>query len=87
MESTGNDTPLALKSKNFIDTTLTNTVGPILVAQHFMPYLEKSKTPVLMNMSSGRGSITNASAAYQLSYCASKAALNMFVSYAASFSL
>jgi len=76
--STGNDTPLTVKPKNFIDTMLTNVVGPMLVTQHFMPYLIKSEKPVLMNMSSGLGSITNADTSFQASYRISKAALDMF---------
>jgi len=75
--TTGSDTPLTLKPKNFIDTMLTNVVGSMLVAQHFMPYLEKAEKPVLMNMSSGRASIANTNVALQTSYSTSKAALDM----------
>ncbi|KLO08151.1 NAD-P-binding protein [Schizopora paradoxa] len=76
--STAHDTPMTATSKNLMDTLLTNTVGPFLVTQHFMPYLEKSAKPVLMNMSSGLGSITNADTSFQAGYRTSKAALNLF---------
>jgi len=75
--TSGNDSPLTLKLNNFINTLITNTVAPMLVSQYFMPHLEKSKRPVLMNMSSGLGSIRQTNSTYQTSYCTSKAALNM----------
>jgi len=75
--TSGNDSPLSLKAENFVKTLLTNAVAPIIVSQQFMPLLEKSKRPVLMNMTSSLGSIEMADSTYQTSYCASKSALNM----------
>ncbi|KLO08157.1 NAD(P)-binding protein, partial [Schizopora paradoxa] len=75
--TSGNDSPLTLRQANFVKTLTTNAVAPMIVSQHFMKFLEKSKRPVVMNMSSGLGSIENASGTYQTSYCTSKAALNM----------
>lgn len=61
-----------------------NSVGPLIVAEKFLPLLEKSQDPRIVNVSSGMGSITQrlntSSPAYKIqynSYRVSKAALNM----------
>jgi len=64
--------------KNFIDTT--NVVETMLVAQRFMPYLEKAEKHapmILMNMSRGLARIANTRGAFQTSHSASKAAFDI----------
>ena len=71
----------------------TNVFGPVRVLRAFIPLLEKSSAPVVVNVSSGVGSLGLASdpesALSQASfpvYASSKAALNMLtVRYAAAF--
>jgi NAD(P)-dependent dehydrogenase (short-subunit alcohol dehydrogenase family) len=62
----------------------TNSIGPLVVAQAFLPLLEKSQDARIVNVSSGMGSITqrrnSSSRVYKTqynSYRISKAALNM----------
>lgn len=65
-----------------MDIFQTNVVGCVLVYQTFVPLLERSKRPggpVLVNISSGSGSITKVQHPRSTSYCISKAALNMLV--------
>jgi NAD(P)-dependent dehydrogenase (short-subunit alcohol dehydrogenase family) len=75
-------------------TTLeTNVVGPVRVLHAFLPLLQQSSAPVVVNVSSGLASLTNLSdPAFQgygypgVAYAASKAALNMItVQYAKAF--
>ncbi|KAI0042051.1 C-factor [Auriscalpium vulgare] len=54
-----------------------NVAGPALVAQAYLPYLEKGERKVIVNVSSGLGSIGLAFGAKQASYSISKTALNM----------
>jgi NAD(P)-dependent dehydrogenase (short-subunit alcohol dehydrogenase family) len=71
----------------------TNVFGPVRVLHAFIPLLEKSSAPVIVNVSSGVGSLGLASdpesplsAANFPVYASSKAALNMLtVRYAAAF--
>lgn len=65
-------------------TYLTNAVGPYLVAEAFLPLLERSiTTPRILNVSSGGGSMarrlanTHNQGMWGLPYSASKAALNL----------
>lgn len=62
----------------------TNTLGVVRVSQAFIPLLQRSASPVIVNVSSGLGSftITNQpdrieSKIISLAYCSSKSALNM----------
>jgi len=54
-----------------------NTVGPMRVAQALLPNLNRSQRKLVMNMSSGLGSIANNDRGSSAGYRASKAALNM----------
>jgi NAD(P)-dependent dehydrogenase (short-subunit alcohol dehydrogenase family) len=71
----------------------TNVFGPVRILHAFIPLLEKSSAPVVVNVSSGVGSLGLASdpenplsAANFPVYASSKAALNMLtVRYAAAF--
>ncbi|XP_013383167.1 uncharacterized protein LOC106153682 [Lingula anatina] len=77
--------------KGILDTFSTNTVGPLVMAKHFMPLLQKGSgnigtqhpdpknqhKAVLVNMSAKVGSITDNGLGGWYSYRMSKAALNM----------
>lgn len=55
----------------------TNTIGPILVAKHFLPLLAKDRRSVFAVLSARVGSISDNRLGGWISYRASKAALNM----------
>jgi NAD(P)-dependent dehydrogenase (short-subunit alcohol dehydrogenase family) len=70
----------------------TNVFGPVRVLHAFLPLLQKSGQPVVVNVSSGLGSIAAAAgpgspvAAFAMVYSSAKAALDMLtVKYAAAF--
>ncbi len=70
----------------------TNVFGVVRVLHAFLPLLERSRAPVVVNVSSGLGSLGRASqpdspwAAFATAYSSSKAALNMLtIKYAAAF--
>ena len=56
-----------------------NTIGPALVARHFLPLLAKSGTPVFAALSARVGSISDNRLGGWHGYRASKAALNMLI--------
>ena len=65
----------------------TNVLGPVRVSQAFIPLLQRSEAPVIVNVSSGLGSQTLIrdperveSTVVSVPYCSSKAALNMITS-------
>jgi NAD(P)-dependent dehydrogenase (short-subunit alcohol dehydrogenase family) len=68
----------------------TNVFGPVRVLHAFLPLLERSAAPVVVNVSSGLGSLAIAAdpdgpwPAFAMAYSSSKAALNMLtIKYAA----
>ncbi len=69
----------------FLETLRTNTVGPALLTQACMPFLDKGKEKKVLNISSTLGSIAKADHFEHLrsggaaSYSISKTALNMLV--------
>jgi NAD(P)-dependent dehydrogenase (short-subunit alcohol dehydrogenase family) len=68
----------------------TNVFGAVRVLRAFIPWLEKSTAPVVVNVSSGVGSLNLAAGSYRQAnfpvYASSKAALNMLtIRYAAAF--
>ncbi|GJJ14193.1 hypothetical protein Clacol_008455 [Clathrus columnatus] len=72
--------PSMIDTLEMLDIFKTNVVGSVLVYQGFLPLIERSNRPggpVLVNISSGSGSITRAKNADSTSYSVSKAALNM----------
>ncbi|EIW54613.1 NAD-P-binding protein [Trametes versicolor FP-101664 SS1] len=77
------DTPLTLDPEVFLETLRTNTVGPALLTQACMPFLDKGREKKVLNISSTLGSIAKADALEHLrfggaaTYCVSKSALNM----------
>lgn len=60
------------------DTFEVNVYAPIRVAQTLLPFLEKSSSPLLVNISSKMGSIDDNSSGGYYAYRMSKTALNMF---------
>ena len=56
-----------------------NVVGPVMVYQVFKRFLDKSDKPVVVNLSSGAGSMGMDLGANAPAYAVSKAALNMMV--------
>jgi NAD(P)-dependent dehydrogenase (short-subunit alcohol dehydrogenase family) len=59
------------------ETTLrTNTLGPWLVANAFIPLLKKSDAPRIVNVSSGGGQLADGADGWAPVYCVSKTALN-----------
>ena len=65
----------------------TNVLGPVRVSQAFIPLVQRSEAPVIVNVSSGLGSQTLIrdperveSTVVSVPYCSSKAALNMITS-------
>jgi NAD(P)-dependent dehydrogenase (short-subunit alcohol dehydrogenase family) len=75
------DTAFTAKPDDLIEMLHTNVVGTMLVSQAFLPYVEKSKRKVIMNMGSSVGSIgTNfRMGPSHASYAITKAALEMLV--------
>ncbi|MBN1675796.1 MAG: SDR family oxidoreductase [Kiritimatiellae bacterium] len=55
-----------------------NAVAPLLMAERFFDLLRKGTRPRVVNITSMLGSITEKDWVFRYSYCASKAALNMF---------
>lgn len=68
-----------LSAKNFERNFLANTIGPALVAKHFLPKLQRSKRAVFAALSARVGSITDNRLGGWYAYRASKAALNMLI--------
>jgi NAD(P)-dependent dehydrogenase (short-subunit alcohol dehydrogenase family) len=91
--SGGRITPRDATADDMLRVFETNVLGPVRVLHAFIPLLEKSHAPVVVNVSSGVGSLSLASdpdsplseANYPV-YASSKAALNMLtIRYAAAF--
>lgn len=64
---------------DLIRTLTINVGGPAAVSQTFLPYVERSKRKVIMNMTSGLGSIALEHGKKNASYSISKTAINMLV--------
>src|ERR1043166_6117794 len=60
----------------FEKTMRTITLGPLLVAQAFVPLLQKSAAPRIVNVSSGGGQLADGADGWAPAYCISKTALN-----------
>jgi NAD(P)-dependent dehydrogenase (short-subunit alcohol dehydrogenase family) len=67
---------LAITSEVFENTLRTNTLGPWLVAQAFVPLLKKSRAPRIVNVSSGSGQLDGGADGWAPCYSVSKTALN-----------
>jgi NAD(P)-dependent dehydrogenase (short-subunit alcohol dehydrogenase family) len=71
----GDSNILTVSRNRLVETFQTNTFGPVLVTQAFLPFLEKYESARIINLSSGYGEIGGLTAAVP-SYCLSKLALN-----------
>lgn len=67
-----------LEAAAMLEVLHTNSVAPMLVAQAVYDLLKRGDRPRIANFSSDMGSLTWKTSGGSLSYCASKAALNMF---------
>jgi len=67
---------LTITPEIFETTLRPNTVGPLLVSQAFVPFLQKSDAPRIVNVSSGGGQLTDGADGWAPAYCISKTALN-----------
>ncbi len=66
-----------LDPRIMLETFQVNSVAPLIVVKHFLPFLEKGKHPRVVNVTSQLGSLTLKQSGGWYSYCASKTALNM----------
>jgi len=69
--------PIGVDLESMERVLAVNTIGPLRVSQALMPALRRGEGKMIMNMSSGLGSITNNTNGFFADYRASKAALNM----------
>jgi NAD(P)-dependent dehydrogenase (short-subunit alcohol dehydrogenase family) len=75
------DTAIAQLSAETVNKTFqTNTLGPLLVTQAFLPMVLRSKTPRIINVSSGGGQLDDGMGTWAPAYCLSKTALNAVTS-------
>jgi len=65
-----------VSADTFEKTLRTNTLGPLLVSQAFVPLLKKSSVPRIVNVSSGGGQLADGADGWAPAYCISKTALN-----------
>jgi NAD(P)-dependent dehydrogenase (short-subunit alcohol dehydrogenase family) len=72
----GDDAILKTSDDLVLKTLETNTLGPLRVTRAFVPLLRKSKTPRVINVSSGGGQLTGGADGWAPAYCISKTALN-----------
>jgi NAD(P)-dependent dehydrogenase (short-subunit alcohol dehydrogenase family) len=72
----GDDAILKISDDIFRKTLETNTLGTLRVTRAFAPLLRKSKTPRVINVSSGCGQLTGGVDGWAPAYCISKTALN-----------
>jgi NAD(P)-dependent dehydrogenase (short-subunit alcohol dehydrogenase family) len=67
---------LTITPQIFEKTLRTNTLGPWLVSQAFAALLKTSKSPRIVNVSSGGGQLEDGADDWAPGYCVSKTALN-----------
>jgi NAD(P)-dependent dehydrogenase (short-subunit alcohol dehydrogenase family) len=71
------DKDVITTTPEIFETTLrTNTVGALLMSQAFVPFLKKSETPRIVNVSSGGGQLADGADGWAPAYCISKTAIN-----------
>jgi NAD(P)-dependent dehydrogenase (short-subunit alcohol dehydrogenase family) len=66
------------ESQKILESINTNAIGPLNVLTEFSPLLQKSKKPLVINVSSIMGSIAKADGTRCPGYRASKAVLNLY---------
>lgn len=69
----------SIDSEAMVEIFRINTIGPALVAKHFMPHLARDRKSVFAALSARVGSITDNSLGGWHAYRASKSALNMLI--------
>jgi NAD(P)-dependent dehydrogenase (short-subunit alcohol dehydrogenase family) len=75
------DNSITQISVEIVEKTLrTNTLGPLLVTQAFLPLLSRSTAPRIINVSSGGGQLSDGMDTWAPAYCLSKTALNAVTS-------
>src|SRR3989449_8031533 len=67
---------LMVAPETFETTLRTNTLGALLLAQAFVPFLKKSDAPRIVNVSSGGGQLADGADGWAPAYCISKTALH-----------
>ena len=72
----GDSSIAQLDPETVTKTFQTNTLGPLLVTQAFLPLLSRSSTPRVINVSSGGGQLADGMDTWAPAYCLSKTALN-----------
>src|ERR1044071_625460 len=72
----GDNAILEISDELLRKTLETNTLGVLRVTRAFVPLLGKSKTPRVINVSSGGGQLTGGADGWAPAYCISKTALN-----------
>ena len=72
----GDNSITQLVPETVTKTLQTNTLGSLLVTQAFLPLLAKSKSPRVINVSSGGGQLADGMDTWAPAYCLSKTALN-----------
>ena len=72
----GDSSIAQLDPETVTKTFQTNTLGPLLVTQAFLPLLSGSNTPRVINVSSGGGQLADGMDTWAPAYCVSKTALN-----------
>lgn len=73
----------SINAESMLEVFRINTVGPVLLAKHFMPLLRRDARTLFAALSARVGSITDNRLGGWASYRASKAALNMLLRTAA----
>jgi NAD(P)-dependent dehydrogenase (short-subunit alcohol dehydrogenase family) len=72
----GDNSIAQLDPETVIKTFQTNTLGPLLVTQAFLPLLSRTKNPRVINVSSGGGQLADGMDTWAPAYCLSKTAVN-----------
>ena len=72
----GDKDVLMVAPETFETTLRTNTLGALLLAQAFVPFLKKSDAPRIVNVSSSGGQLADGADGWAPAYCISKTALN-----------
>ncbi len=66
-----------LDAKEMLDVLHTNSLAPLIITKHFRPLLQKSERPVVVNISSWLGSVSQLSFGGHYGYVGSKNLLNV----------
>lgn len=67
-----------LDAKEMLDVLYINSIAPLLIVKHFRQLLNKSEKPIVINISSWLGSVTNLKFGGHYGYVGSKNLLNVF---------